>query len=90
MSNKAEISWKRCTEDGIRMEIYAHHVGDQWIFYSRERRVGDYAVMKNPPLEDWLALLDSIRRRANRRLHRPEEEKRVEKTIRERFPEAKF
>ena len=46
MSNKAEISWKRRTEDGARLEIYAHHVGDRWIFYSRERRVGQYTEFK--------------------------------------------
>ena len=88
MSNKAEISWKRRTEDGARLEIYAHHVGDRWMFYSRERRVGQYTEFKKPLLEDWLALLDSIRRRAGRRLLPPEEVKRMEKTIRERFPEA--
>jgi hypothetical protein len=41
-----------------------------------------------PPLEDWLELLDSVRRRINRRLLRPEEEQAVESSIRERFPEV--
>lgn len=90
MSHKAEISWKRQTAEGIRLEIYAHHVGDRWIFYSRERRIGEYAVEKNPPLEDWLELLDGVRRRVARKLLRPEEADRIEKTIRERFPEAEF
>jgi len=90
MSHKAEISWKRRTEDGARLEIYAHHVGDRWIFYSRERRVGEYAEMEHPPLEDWLSLLDAVRRRANRRLQRPEEVKRIEKSIHERFPDSEF
>ena len=44
--------------------------------------------MENPPLEDWLELLDAIRRRAARRLLRPEEVERVSKRIRELFPEA--
>ena len=85
---KAEISWKRRTPDGERMEFYAHHVGDRWIFYSRERRVGQWKELENPPLEDWLELLDSIERRAARRLLKPEEVDRVIKRIRELFPEA--
>jgi hypothetical protein len=90
MGNKAEISWKRRTEDGERLEVYAHHVGDRWKFYIRERRVGQWTLMEEPPLEDWLELLDSVRRRVNRRLLRPEETARVEKTIRELFPEVQF
>jgi len=90
MGNKAEISWKRRTEDGERLEVYAHHVGDRWKFYIRERRVGQWTLMEEPPLEDWLELLDAVRRRVNRRLLRPEETARVEKTIRELFPEVQF
>ncbi|MBI3851146.1 MAG: hypothetical protein HY298_12860 [Verrucomicrobia bacterium] len=86
---KAEISWKRRAETGERLEVYAHHVGNRWIFYARERRLGQWQIVANPPLEDWLELLDAIRRRINRRLLRPEEEARVKKTIIERFPEAK-
>ena len=87
---KAEISWKRSTPEGERLEVYAHHVGDRWKFYVRELRVGQWKLEEQPPLEDWLELLDSIRRRVNRRLLRPEEPARVEKTIRELFPEAEF
>jgi hypothetical protein len=87
---KAEISWKRRNPEGERMEFYAQHVGDRWIFYSRERRIGQWTEMENPPLEDWLELLDAIRRRAARRLLRPEEVDRVTKRIRELFPEAKL
>ncbi len=90
MGNKAEISWKRRTEDGERLEVYAHHVGDRWNFYIRERRVGQWTLMEKPPLEDYLELLDSVRRRVNRRLLRPEETARVEKTIHELFPEAEL
>ena len=88
MANKAEISWKRVTGEGQRLEIYAHHVGNRWIFYSRERRIGLYAETEEPPLEDWLELLDAVRRRIQRRKLRPEEEQRVEASIRQRFPEA--
>ena len=87
---KAEISWKRRNPDGERMEFYAQHVGDRWIFYNRERRIGQWTEMENPPLEDWLELLDAIRRRAARRLLRPEEVDRVSKRIRELFPEAEL
>ena len=87
---KAEISWKSQTVDGGRREVYAHHVGDRWKFYVREKRFDQWQLMKAPPLYDWLELLDAVRRRAGRRLLRPEEVDRVEQSIRERFPEAKF
>ena len=85
---KAEISWKRRTETGERLEVYAHHVGDRWIFYSRERRLGQWQTVAEPPLVDWLELLNGVERRIKRRLLRPEESARVKKTIIERFPEA--
>lgn len=90
MANKAEISWTRTTENGEKFKVYAHHVGSQWNFYVRQRRYDEWQEQRNPPLEDWLALLDSIRRRVQRRLQRPEEILRVEKSIRQRFPEAKI
>ena len=85
---KGEISWVRRDQDGTKLQVYAHHVGDRWDFYVRERRYDQWQAVKQPPLEDWLELLDGIRRRVQRRLIRPEEIQRVEKTIRERFPEA--
>jgi hypothetical protein len=90
MAAKAEISWKRRTPEGERLEIYAHHVGNRWNFYIRSRRYEQWQRLEQPPLEDWLQLLDSIRRRVARRLLRPEEVERVEKTIRESFPEAQL
>lgn len=87
---KAEISWRRVTEEGNRLQVYAQHVGRDWRFFSRERRYDEWEAIPEPPLEDWLALLDSIERRINRRLLRPEEEAYVKKLIRERFPDAKF
>ena len=88
MAKKAEISWKRKTPEGKRLEVYAQHVGDRWKFFIRERRFDQWQAHEQPPLEDWLELLDAVRRRAARRLQRPEEVTRVEKSIRERFPEA--
>lgn len=87
---KAEISWKRKTETGERLEVYAHHVGDRWKFYQREKRYDQWQSVAEPPLEDWLELLDAVRRRISRRLLRPEEEERVKKSIHERFPEEKI
>jgi hypothetical protein len=87
---KAEISWKRITAEGVRLQVYAHHVGRDWRFYARERRYDQWQAVAEPPLEDWLELLNSVRRRINRRLLRPEEEGRVTNSIRERFPEAEF
>ena len=87
---KAEISWKRTTEDGEKREVYAHHVGNRWLFYIRARRYDQWQRMEDPPLEDWLSLLDAVRRRIARLLLRPEEEGRVKKSILERFPEAKL
>jgi hypothetical protein len=84
---KAEVSWKRETPDGVKLQVYAHHVSREWRFFVRERRFDQWQPMANPPLEDWLELLDAVRRRINRRLLRPEEADRVRKTIRERFPE---
>jgi predicted carbohydrate-binding protein with CBM5 and CBM33 domain len=85
---KAEISWKRRSEEGERFQVYAHHVGNRWNFYIRQRRYDPWEALEDPPLEDWLELLDAVRRRVARRLLRPEEAGRVEKVIRELFPEA--
>jgi hypothetical protein len=85
---KAEISWKRLAEDGSDLQVYAQHVGREWIFYAREKRYDQWQRVEEPPLEDWLELLDAVQRRINRRRLRPEEEARVKKSIRERFPEA--
>jgi hypothetical protein len=86
---KAEISWRRRTETGERVEVYARHVGDQWRFFMRDRRFERWQPVAEPPLEDWLELLDAVQRRIQRRLLRPEEEARVRNAIHERFPEQK-
>ncbi len=84
---KAEISWRRTTDDGEKVQVYAQHVGDQWKFFMRGKRYDNWEPVKSPPLEDWLELLDSVQRRITRRLQRPEEEVRLKKIIRERFPD---
>ena len=87
---KAEISWKRVTEEGVRLQVYVHHVGREWRFFAREGRYDQWQAIAEPPREDWLELLDSVRRRINRRLLRPEEELHVKRSIRERFPDAEL
>jgi hypothetical protein len=87
---KGEISWVRVNEEGLKLQVYARRIGTQWNFYVREKRFYDWQDLERPPLEDWLELLDGVRRRARRRLVRPEEIGRIERIIRERFPEGKL
>jgi hypothetical protein len=87
---KAEISWKRITPEGEKLQVYAQHVGRDWRFFAREKRYDRWQAIPDPPLEDWLELLDAIQRLITRRRIRPEEEDRVKKTIHERFPDAVF
>lgn len=89
MAAKAEISWKRIDEFGMKVQVYARRVGGRWFFYSRTKRFEDWQPVENPPLEDWLELLDAIKRRIPRRLVRPEEAASVLKTIHEHFPDYK-
>lgn len=90
MSAKAEISWKRQTPEGPRLQVYARHVGGQWRFFVRERRYERWEPLPQPPLEDWLELLEAVRRRVARRRLQPEDEARVKRRIRELFPEVEF
>lgn len=85
---KAEVSWKRTTPEGVTLQCYAQHVGKKWVFYQREKRFDKWQAVAKPPLEDWLELLDSVQRRINRQLLRPEAETRLRQTILEKFPET--
>jgi hypothetical protein len=85
---KAEISWKRVTEDGVKLQVYAQHVGREWKFFHREKRFDQWQLVPEPPLEDWLELLDSIQRLIVRRRYQPDDEEDVRKKIRDRFPDA--
>lgn len=85
---KAEISWKRITEEGVKLQVYAHHVGREWKFYQREKRFDVWQAVKDPPLEDWMELLDALQRLITRRRYQPDDEIRLRKMIRERYPEA--
>jgi hypothetical protein len=83
---KGEISWKGRTAEGEKREIYAKRVGNEWRFFVREKRYDQWIPLPDPLLEDWMELLDGVRRRIARRLVRPEEEGRVKKLIVEAFP----
>jgi hypothetical protein len=41
-----------------------------------------------PPLEDWMELLDAVERLINRRRLQPVHEELIRRRIREKFPEA--
>ncbi|HXS68040.1 MAG TPA: hypothetical protein VN761_04300 [Candidatus Polarisedimenticolia bacterium] len=85
---KAEISWKRVTEDGAKLQVNAQHVGREWKFFHREKRFDQWQPVAEPPLEDWLELLDAIQRLVVRRRYQPDDEDDVRQKIRDRFPEA--
>jgi hypothetical protein len=88
MATKAEISWKRVTEDGRKLQVNAQHVGREWKFFHREKRFDVWQSVPEPPLEDWLELLDALQRLITRRRYQPIDEERLRRTIRERFPET--
>jgi hypothetical protein len=85
---KAEISWKRVTDDGDKLQVYAQHVGREWKFFHRGKRYEIWQPIPDPPLEDWLELLDAVQRLITRRRYQPDDEDRLRRQIRERFPEA--
>jgi hypothetical protein len=87
---KAEISWKRVTEEGVKLQVNARRVSREWRFSRREKRFDQWQPVPEPPLEDWLALLAAVQRLVTRRRLQPEHEKHLRRRIRERFPEAKI
>jgi hypothetical protein len=87
---KAEISWKRVTETGAKLQVYARRVGREWRFFERERRFEQWQPVPEPPLQVWIELLDAVRRLVTRRRLQPADEERLCQRIRERFPEAEL
>ena len=85
---KAEISWKRVTDDGEKLQVYAQHIGREWKFFHRGKRFDQWQPVEEPPLEDWLELLDAVQRLITRRRYQPDDELLLRRQIRERFPEA--
>ena len=87
---KAEVSWKRVTEDGEKVQVYAQRVSRDWRFFARAKRFDQWQPVPEPPMEDWLILLDAVQRMITRRRLQPDDEERLRRRIRERFPEAQF
>jgi hypothetical protein len=87
---KAEVSWKRVTEEGVKLQVYAQRVSRDWRFFVREKRYDQWQPVPEPPLEDWLELLEAVQRLITRRRLQPDDEARLRRRIRERFPEVKF
>lgn len=85
---KQEISWKKTDENGEKWQVYAKKTGDSWQFFHRHKRFENWEPFKNPPLDDWLELLSGVDRRINRQLLKPEESKKVRRTIHQYFPDA--
>jgi hypothetical protein len=88
MAAKAEISWKRVTGDGAKLQVYVQRVKREWRFFQRAKRFEVWQPVPEPPLEDWLELLDAVQRLITRRRYQPDDEERLRRQIRERFPEA--
>lgn len=90
MSAKGEIGWKRRDEEGNRVKICAEPNGTKWRFYQQYKRYDQWEEVGEPPLEDWLNLLDAVRRRISRKKIAIQEEKKLLGMIRTRFPEAEI
>ncbi len=93
MGIKADIGWTTHGEDGTKRHVYAEHIGNQWRFFERPKRRGQdiqWIPLENPPLDDWLELLDALERGYVRRRYMPEDLDRVRKLIKERFPDHQF
>lgn len=85
---KAEISWRRVNEDGEKVQVYAQHVGREWKFFRRGKRFDQWAHIPDPPLEDWLELLEAMQRLIVRRRYQPDDEEDLRKKILDRYPDA--
>ena len=71
------------------MEFYARNERGIWKFFQRERRFENWEIYSDPAFDDWLELLDGVRRRIPRRKMEPADEQRLVRTIREKFPDMK-
>lgn len=88
MAIKSEISWRRTDDEGNRIEVYARRFGGDWHFHHRARRNDLWQRVEEPPVEDWIALIDALERRVPRRLITPDEVERVRRLFRQKHPEA--
>jgi hypothetical protein len=89
VGNRTEIAWTKVLDD-VKHDIRARRTGDAWDFASRVGRGNQWQPLPHPELEDWLRLLDGVRRRIGRQRKQPEEERQLVRTIREQFPGAEI
>ena len=87
---KREIGWKRCVAEGQRVQVKAQKTGNRWHFHIRGRKFEDWQLLDAPLLEDWLELLNCVRRRIQRNRVPEVEEDLLKRAIRDQFPEAKL
>ena len=87
---KREIGWKRRDAEGQRVQVKAQKTGNRWHFHIRGRKFDDWQLLEEPPLEDWLELLDCVRRRIQRNLVPEVEEDLLKRVIRDHYPEAEL
>lgn len=78
------------TDDGAKLQVYARQVGRDWLFFHRDKRFEQWQAIPEPPLEDWMQLLDAIQRYITRRRYQPSDEVAIRRMIRERFPDAEI
>lgn len=89
MAHKGDIGWKRRNEDGEKIQVSARKVGNRWLFRIRTTKGDSWSSYETPELEDWMELLDSVRRRIQRNLIPEIEETRLIAAIREQYPDAR-
>ncbi|NJN06140.1 MAG: hypothetical protein HC814_06945 [Rhodobacteraceae bacterium] len=90
MGAKAEFGWTRKLEDGTKLSVSVQLVGNRWRFFHQTKRFERWEPVVEPPIEDWLELLDTVERLVPRRRYVPDDVERIRRTIREKFPEAEI
>ena len=89
MAHKGDIGWKRRNEEGEKIQVSARKVGNRWLFRIRAAKGDSWSSYETPELEDWMELLDSVRRRIQRNLIPEIEETRLIAAIREQYPDTR-
>ena len=83
---KADIGYERRLDDGTLVKFYVARSGGEYRFFSRLKRFDNWEPVEKPSIEDWLELLDCVKRRVARRKLMPDEETRLLQYIRRQFP----
>lgn len=91
---KDNIAWTREDTEVGELEVYAQRVGTQWLFFCRPGRSHgrnwEWQPLEEPLLDDWLEVLDGVRRRVARRQYLPKDVVALETEVRRRFPRAEI